>query len=106
MITLILYTFTVPSSAPLNVSLVNITSTSVIVQWNPPLPHDHNGLIRYYTITLIEITTNTYLTSNSTDLFIQFENLHPHYDYSFSISAVTIGLGPSNNGMFILLEDG
>ncbi len=100
------FILTVPSSGPLNVSLPDITSTSVSIQWSSPLPHQHNGIIRYYFVTLQEIATNTFITFNTTDLFIQLDNLHPDYDYNYYISAFTIGHGPLTNGTIKLLEDG
>ena len=79
---------------------------SISIQWTPPLPHHHNGVIKHYTVSVQEIPTNIFVTFKTSDLFIQLENLHPDYDYKFGISAVTTGEGPSSNGTFKLLEDG
>ena len=76
------------------------------MRWDQPLAEDHNGVIRHYQFTLYEIPTSSLATYNASDLFIVLENLHPHYDYEFGISAVTVGPGPSTDGSFKLLEDG
>lgn len=84
----------------------NITSTSVLIDWSPPLSHHHNGVIRHYTVTLKEVPTDTVTVFNTSDLFIHIQNLHPYYEYDFDVSAVTIGPGPVTLGTFKLLEDG
>ena len=70
------------------------------MDWTEPLPEDHNGVIRQYLFTLHDEDDSTEF--NTSDLFIELENLRPGIDYMFSISAVTVGPGPLTNGTFNL----
>ena len=104
-IDILIFFLTVPSSAPLNVSLSDITSTSISIRWFPPPIDQQNGVIRHYIVSIEEVATATSITLNTTDVSVTLENLHPNYEYLFNIAAVTIGAGPSNYGNFKLLED-
>ena len=62
--------------------------------WGAPPPEDQNGVIRYYAIHIIEITTSQEHTLNSIETQIELYFLHPYYNYTYAVSAVTIELGP------------
>jgi len=82
-----------PSGPPLNVSFFDITSTSFILSWQPPLTP--NGVIDYYVIDLVENNTGTNFSYRAhSQAFYAVGYLHPFYTYSIYISAVTVEVGP------------
>ena len=97
----------VPSRAPTSLTVVNITSTSLELQWDPPPPLFHNGLIGSYIVRCSEVETSGTIIRNSSTSQIVVSGLHPYYTYNCSVSAVTVGPGPfSNTIRSRTLEDG
>ena len=96
----------VPSSPPQNVSVSFISSSSIFVQWNPPPKDKQNGVIKYYSVLIEELFSNTTFNYNTTGLYITIEDLHPFYVYEFNVVAVTIGNGPVAANTFQMPEDG
>ena len=43
-------TITVPSGAPTNITVVALSSTSLLITWEPPPPSQRNGVITYYRV--------------------------------------------------------
>ena len=88
---------TVPSGPPENVQVATISSTSIKLLWDPPIPQDQNGIIQAYNITLTEAETGRLLNFQEevTLSFLVVNVLHPYYTYQCRISAVTIGPGPA-----------
>ncbi|XP_060100400.1 phosphatidylinositol phosphatase PTPRQ [Heteronotia binoei] len=81
----------VPESAPIMKSYKNLSSTSVMLSWDPPV--QPNGIIMKYELQLQGTEINSSF-STSDDLVI-LEDLSPFTLYSFFASARTIkGLGP------------
>lgn len=83
-----------------------LTSSSVNLQWNPPDPDKHNGVIQYYSIAVMgfeSVTTETYTTSITS---LTLSDLHPAYTYILEIAAVTISFGPVINTSVTMDEDG
>ena len=70
--------------------VANVTSTSFILSWRSPLTEDHNGIIRQYLINITEENTDTLLQLTSTELSTVVNFLHPFYNYTCTIAAVTI----------------
>ena len=64
------------------------------MQWDPPPFEDRNGIIRTYTIVMIELDTGRVIESDTNNSSLLFNNLHPFNTYRFVIAARTIGLGP------------
>ncbi|XP_077591289.1 phosphatidylinositol phosphatase PTPRQ [Stigmatopora nigra] len=81
----------VPSSAPMLVSAVNLSSSSIAVAWQRPL--ESNGEITEYTLMLSGPGgSNTTHTPNSS---FTLTNLQPYTSYNLSITAATRkGSGP------------
>ena len=94
-----------PSSAPLNVTVADITSTSVSIYWSPLPTDQHNGILQYYQVSVKELLTDTSIALNTTELSVMVDGLHPDYEYDYGVAVVTIGAGPSFIGSFKLLED-
>ena len=93
------------SSPPLEVKILNITSTSMTISWQPP--HDPNGIIKGYQVSYtphgesechhdVGDTTGTELTS-----------LKPHTEYSIRVRAKTLDFGGYSTPITVsTLEDG
>ena len=95
-----------PSSSPTNLDVRQVTSTSFVLSWSAPPPQEQNGLIRHYRVRCIyqdeDLET---LTDSSTERLIS--NLHPYYNYTCSVAAVTIAQGPYSSTVLVTtLEDG
>ncbi|XP_028601411.2 phosphatidylinositol phosphatase PTPRQ isoform X2 [Podarcis muralis] len=91
----------VPESAPIMTSYKNISSTSVMLSWDPPARA--NGIIISYVLKLHGLDRNdSFTTSNNS---VVLEDLSPFVLYSFYVSARTgKGLGPSTVLMFFTDE--
>ena len=66
------------------------------LSWEPPLPNTHNGVIGSYTVTVVETGSNLVVQTlqDITSTSITLTGLHPAYDYSMSVAASTVALGP------------
>ncbi|XP_053260705.1 phosphatidylinositol phosphatase PTPRQ isoform X3 [Podarcis raffonei] len=91
----------VPESAPIMTSYKNLSSTSVMLSWDPPARA--NGIIISYVLKLHGLDRNdSFTTSNNS---VVLEDLSPFVLYSFYVSARTgKGLGPSTVLMFFTDE--
>ena len=101
------YVYTAPDDAPQDVAAANIESRLIELSWSPPPAHTHNGEIAHYIVTYIEIQTGTNSTVVSFETTVTLGNLHPFYDYTVTIAAFTVELGPPSTSITIqTLEDG
>ncbi|XP_016054908.1 PREDICTED: phosphatidylinositol phosphatase PTPRQ [Miniopterus natalensis] len=83
----------VPESSPIINTFKNLSSTSVLLSWDPPVKP--NGAIISYDLTLQGPNENYSLITS--DNYIILEELSPFTLYSFFAAARTIkGLGPSS----------
>lgn len=87
------FTTSVPSGPPTNFTLVLLSSTSVQLSWEPPLPEERNGIIRQYTVRA-EIAVGEFLSSTTRSTHYTVAGLNPFTTYFFSVAAITIGEGP------------
>ena len=73
---------------------MNISSPQTIeLTWIPPLEQEQNGFIEEYVINITrEGDSLDQVVSVMTSLMIS--NLSPYTNYSFSVAAVTVGVGP------------
>ena len=87
---------TVPTAPPQNFVAVVTGTTSVVFTWQPPLIDDHNGLISYYQLKLVDGSFNlTDITINTTNTSYAIGDLEEYIRYSCQIAAATdIGVGP------------
>ena len=98
--------YAVPSAPPENLVVTLTTSRTISISWSPPPFDQQNGLIRYYLVYLTEINGNTLelqTSDNSTDFTI--ENVVPIYNYTVSLAAYTIGVGPSTSVLTISIPE-
>ena len=83
-----------PSSAPENVSVAVISSTSAEVSWTPPPLLSRNGIVTEYRVSVLELDTGSRRSQVAFASPLVVQSLHPHYTYHFSVSAHTVGTGP------------
>ena len=84
-----------------------VNSTTIQLQWQPPLFSDQNGVIRSYLINISVVETRATLQLTSQNTAINISGLHPHYTYTLTVAAVTIGPGPYGLMLTIRMpEDG
>ena len=97
-----------PSGPPQSISGSVISSTSLQLSWSPPLSVHQNGLIQSYTILVFEQQTNTTIEKHQNFLqtTIVLNNLQPNYDYTLSVAAHTVALGPYGSVIIRTSEDG
>ena len=85
----------VPSAPPQDLTANPISSRELSLTWRPPPLEERHGLIRYYSIIVLEVTTRNktiYTTPDSTPHLI-IRALHPYYVYYIGVKAATmIGL--------------
>lgn len=96
-----------PSSSPTIVVANATASTSIFLEWVPPKPSTHNGIIRSYSVLLVEEDTGVLLTyeARGTDLVVM--SLHPYYVYQCRVQAFTVGKGPHSDPVYVTTsEDG
>ena len=109
------FSYTVPSSAPLNFHAVDISSSNFTLIWEPLAPSERNGIITGYNITVTSLSSphedpKLFFTSTES---LTVDLLSPHTEYICIIAASTaIGTGPystelnartGQNGMFLFL---
>ncbi len=96
-----------PSSAPGAVVLEAVDSRTLYISWIAPPQNDHNGIIRSYYISAIELETGWSLSVTSATTSVTIPSLHPYYTYLCAVAAVTVNEGPySVNTSLRLPEDG
>ena len=96
-----------PSSPPLNVSGSAASATSLLLSWSPPPDRTHNGMIRMYSVRVVETDTGFEFYHDTTDSNTALNSLHPYYTYACSVAAVTVAYGPYSESTNIQTkEDG
>ena len=96
-----------PSAAPSAVNFNMVNSSGFTLMWNAPPPENHNGHIRHYVIHIIEVSTGIEYTLTSVATQKNIDFLHPYYNYTCTLSAVTNQLGPFSAAINITTsEDG
>lgn len=91
--------FLVPSSAPLHTAARTLSSTEILVTWDPPNPIDQNGIIidykiLYFRSTFTEIPDSYIATNSGNSTMILIGNLEEYVEYSFAVGALTsVGSG-------------
>ena len=101
-----LFTLSVPSSAPQNITVTAFSPHSITLHWSPPPPHSQNGVIREYRVNVTEVETGMefHFTTAATSITVPF--LHPYYTYECVISAYTVATGPYAEVTVMTPEDG
>ena len=83
-----------PTAAPTNMTVSTFDSSSISLVWEPPPFGDQNGAIIQYHIRVTELDTQREFEFTSTSQNYTLTSLHPYYNYSISIAAETVAVGP------------
>ncbi len=103
---LILFPCVAPSAPPMNVAAATITSTSFLLQWAIPTFSGRNGNIRSYILVVTELSSSQRMEISTQNNNQQFDSLHPYFNYSFSVAAVTVSVGVFSEPQIVTtLED-
>ena len=86
--------FIAPASPPTDVQITEVTSTSFLVSWTDPMAIYHNGIIRSYIISVTEENTGRQIILTSHVNNQRIDSIHPYYNYTCEVAAVTIIAGP------------
>ena len=91
---------TVPSDSPTILRAISLSSYSIYISWSSPtIP---NGLITQYHINIIEQNTHTSWQNITINQYIEIVRLHPYYNYSITVAAVTIDEGPYSHSVDVV----
>ena len=93
--------FVAPSSSPALAGGNATGSRSLHLEWSPPPPDTHNGVIRSYTILLLEQDTGLTTRYEATNTSLSIASLHPFYVYQCQVQAFTVRHGPLSEPVFI-----
>ena len=95
----------VPEVAPRDVTVVANSSTSLLVQWLPPLPFYSNGVIQQYLVTVIDVAagSNTVVSASGSNFSVVVGGLWPNRNYSIAVAAATtLGVGPLSGALAVV----
>ena len=96
-----------PSSYPVITRGYSIDPSTVAIQWDPPSPDYHNGIIRQYWVNIYTVETRENRTEVFTDTVATIAFLIPSFSYHFSVTAFTVAAGPYSTIISITMpEDG
>ena len=92
-----------PSGIPHNFSASVVTSHSLSLIWNPPLPENQNGVIIRYTVNITVLATIQMFQLFSDNNSITVSSLSPYTTYSFIVAAETaVGVGPFSGAYTVM----
>ena len=97
--------YSAPSGPPLNVTTRTVNSTTIQVTWAPPTPESQNGIITLYNINVTVSETKSDFVLNASTTSLNVTGLHPHYTYTFAVTAVTIRPGPYSEPQAIITPE-
>ena len=98
--------YVVPTGVPRNVNVTVITSRTMLLTWEQPLPEEVNGVVIHYHVIVMEtqihyMDDGTEITGMQRYLNITYnvsegrnqliDGLHPDYNYTVRIAVVTGG---------------
>lgn len=92
-----------PIGSPINISVIDVKSTSAKLIWSPPMRKFRNGKIILYEVRELSDTSIEDWTTNTTDLFCSLVKLAKQKPYSHQVRAYTsIGPGPWSSPVFFV----
>ncbi|XP_019855187.1 PREDICTED: receptor-type tyrosine-protein phosphatase F-like isoform X2 [Amphimedon queenslandica] len=93
-----------PASPPQDFTVDNITSNTFTLSWSPPIERDINGVIDLYTIRYfiteqlgVDPVDPSINVRNVSATSVTLTDLGNYTEYNISVSAVTVGVGPSSS---------
>ena len=93
---------TEPASPPLNVSITDVTSTTITVTWDEVPAIERNGIITEYEVEYNQSTfdVNSTQTVNVTSRMVELTDLHEFVNYLIRVRAYTsVGPGPYSSAI-------
>ena len=91
----------------MDVEAVSLNSYTLSISWSSLPPEHANGVVRGYTVTLLETDTLDSITNATNQTSITLSSLIPSFTYVYTVAATTIELGPASPRMNITMpEDG
>lgn len=98
---------TAPSGPPTNFGATVISSTSIFLSWAPPEVTLLNGILRHYIISLESDMEKVVRNVTSSQDSVVISGLRPYTEYSCTIQAETVDVGPPTSSLYrTTLEDG
>ena len=98
----------VPTGPPQALEVQPENPTTLVLSWQSPAQENQNGIIVHYIVNITELETGRVLffsAVSTTTLTVPV--LHPFYNYTCIVAAVTIGVGPYSAPAVIQMpEDG
>ncbi len=85
---------TAPSSSPRSVQVTDVSSTGFLISWVAPPAVDQNGIIRNYSVSVTEENTGRMILLTSYSNSQRVDSIHPYYNYTCAVAAVTVSTGP------------
>ena len=100
--------YTAPSGPPTNFNVKALSSDSLQVTWNPPLPEEQNGIITHYVVTITNLNNGVEMEHIVGNTSIVVSLLDPHTQYDvFVLAATAAGIGPATSPLSVHThEDG
>ena len=100
-----MFAFIVPSGAPVNLTVTETSTSSLVVTWTPILKEDRNGVILGYVLTILDHLTsqNETVILNGSDQFMYGKNdIKKYYSYLITIAGRTfVGVGSEESSVEI-----
>ena len=96
-----------PTAAPANVTVLNFSSTRILVKWDEVPAGDQNGIILTYTITYESLVENQNgnVTVNYPDHQTNLTGLREYVNYSITVFASTVkGDGPASDPIIVITD--
>eukprot|EP00118_Oscarella_pearsei_P018624 m.191630 g.191630 ORF g.191630 m.191630 type:complete len:2530 (+) comp39450_c0_seq43:90-7679(+) len=95
-------------SAPVNVTVTNVTETQFVVLWQKPA--EANGIIRKYEVDVFHLTTSaraqSLLTVDRNVLSLLIQNLTAYTNYTILVRGVTVWPGNSSVPLILRTSEG
>ena len=98
--------FIAPSMPPLDLVVSNLEPRSFHADWAPPPIEATNGILRKYTVNIIDLNSGAERIIETHNTSLKIHNAHPHTVYSVSVSAFTVRSGPSVTLEILTPQDG
>ena len=105
----LIFSLTVPSGSPKDVSVIVLSSSEILVSWSEIDPISQNGIITLYEVVYSAGSSlNQSVFSNGSSFALHITGLEEDVEYNISVRAYTsVGPGPfSNVVMKTTKEDG
>ena len=102
------FLYSVPGQPPQNVSgRNNDSSTSIIVEWDPPREEVLFGILRGFRIRYVAMDTSIPVTTeliSEQQTSYTIVSLEEHTNYSIEVTAVTVGEGPYSTPIIVITD--